>query len=996
MKLARLLLLFPLASCAPQGGIHGQQLWVTPGEGGEWDDYTQVDADLTFTTIQAAIDAASFGDTVNVPSGTYYENLVMADGVTVDGGGQDETRLVGSVYFDGLDVSTTLSGMSLFDPIWVSKGTSYGTEYGVGIQSGSAQIMDVAIYYFEAGIKSAAGDNVYIEGNTLGFNWYGTNLSSISNLTVANNLVGNNPAAGIASAYSAGTIMFNTVIGNAFSGTAAYLTGGIAIEGGGSERVVNNIITSNYYGLNCYACDGSWDYNLVWGNSTDYVNDASDSGSDIAGDPLFVAGSEGNFHLTASSPAIDAANSTVGIVVDIDGEARPQGDNYDIGYDEFGVSAFSVLITEVMANASTESTGEFVEIYNAGSAPLDLAGLMITDGDDDDLLQAFDGGTTVVGAGEYAVVVDPEYDGVYGIDSGVTVVTTGDTTLGNGLTTSDKITLYESDGSTVIATFSYPSDPGDGVSMEMYNLDNGDASGNWRASQCAAESSPGTGHCFPESGDPADLVITEIMANAVSESSGEYIEIYNPTTTDIDLAGLVIGDNVSTDIIEAFQGGSTLLGPNQHAVVVDPDYAYDYYLPTDIVLMTTPDATLGNGLSNSTDNVYLYAADGSTIIDSFSFPGDNGDGVAWEKVDYAAGDLGTNWAAGTDSCTRGASPGRLNGAASGTCDPLIINEVMANADDEDTGEFVEIYNAGWDTVDLAGLVITDGDEVDTLQSFDGSSTELAPGAFALVLDAEYAGEYSIDSSVVLMTTSDTTIGNALSVSDTVDLYEADGTHLIDSYLWPSNPGNAVSIERIAMAGALDSDANWEASTCAAGSSPGLENCSSATASGPTVSDLYGDLLITEVMSNALTESTGEFIELYNSGTADIDLLHYVVYDGDAIDTIFGFTDPYDTILGAGEYAVILDADYAGEYTIPSGTLVLVTDDSTIGSGLATNDPIYLYEDNAVSFIDSYTFPFNAGNGISVERVDLAVGDTADNWAASECGAGSSPGATHCF
>jgi hypothetical protein len=249
---------------------------------------------------------------------------------------------------------------------------------------------------------------------------------------------------------------------------------------------------------------------------------------------------------------------------------------------------------------------------------------------------------------------------------------------------------------------------------------------------------------------------------------------------------------------------------------------------------------------------------------------------------------------------------------------------------------------------------------------------------------------------VLMTTSDTTIGNALSVSDTVDLYEADGTHLIDSYLWPSNPGNAVSIERIAMAGALDSDANWEASTCAAGSSPGLENCSSATASGPTVSDLYGDLLITEVMSNALTESTGEFIELYNSGTADIDLLHYVVYDGDAIDTIFGFTDPYDTILGAGEYAVILDADYAGEYTIPSGTLVLVTDDSTIGSGLATNDPIYLYEDNAVSFIDSYTFPFNAGNGISVERVDLAVGDTADNWAASECGAGSSPGATHCF
>ncbi len=995
MKLARLLLLLPLVSCAPGDGIQGQQLWVLPGEGGEWDDYTQVDVDLTFTTIQAAIDAASFGDTVTVPSGVYYENLTMADGVTVDGAGMGETLLVGSVYFDGLSEGT-LSGMSIYDPIWVSKGTPYGTQYGVGIQSGSAMITDVALYYFEAGILAAAGDNVYIEGNTIGYNWYGMNLASVSNLTVANNLVGNNPAAGIASGYSAGTIMFNTVIGNAFSGTAAYLTGGIALEGSGSERVVNNILTSNYYGLNCYSCSGSWDYNLVWGNATDYVNDASAGGSDLNGDPLFVAGSEGNFHLTAASPAIDAANSTVGIVVDIDNESRPQGDNYDLGYDEYGVSAYEIVITEVMANAHVESTGEYVELYNAGAYPVDLADLVITDGDDDDIIQAFDGGTTLLAAGEYAVVVDPEYDGVYGIDAAVTVVTTGDTTLGNGLTTSDKITLYEGDGSTVIATFSYPTDPGDDVSLEMYNLDNGDASGNWRASQCADGHSPGAAHCFPESGDPADLVITEIMANAVTESSGEYIEIYNPTATDIDLSGLVIADNATSDVLQAFQGGSTLLGAYTHALVVDPDYAYDYYLPSEIVLLTTGDSTLGNGLANSSDNVYLYASDGSTLIDSFSFPGDNGDGVAWEKVDYAAGDLGTNWAAGTDSCTRGASPGRLNGAASGTCDPLIINEVMANADDEDTGEFVEIYNAGWDTVDLAGLVITDGDEVDTLQSFDGSSTELAPGAFALVLDAEYAGEYSIDSSVVLMTTSDTTIGNALSVSDTVDLYEADGTHLIDSYLWPSNPGNAVSIERIAMAGALDSDANWEASTCAAGSSPGLENCSSATASGPTVSDLYGDLLITEVMSNALTESTGEFIELYNAGSTDIDLLYYVVYDGDAVDTIFGFSDPYDTVLGAGEYAIILDADYASEYTIPAGTLLLVTDDSTIGSGLATNDPVYLYESNAVSFIDSYSFPFDAGNGISVEKVDVAAGDTVENWAASECDDGSSPGSTHCF
>ncbi len=997
MKLARLLLLLPLVSCADMdGSVTGQDLWVMPGEGGEWDDYTQVDLGLAFTTIQDAIDAASSGDTVNVPSGTYYENLVMAEGVTVDGGGQGETYLVGSVYFDGLS-DGTLSGMSIYDPIYVSKGTAYSTQYGVGVASGSATITDVGVYYFENGIMVAAGDTIYIEGNTAGYNWYGMLVSSVARLTVANNLVGNNPAAGIAAADSAGSIMFNTVIGNAFSGTAAYLTGGIALEGTGSERVVNNILTSNYYGLNCYSCSGSWDYNLVWGNSTDYVNDASADGSDISGDPLFVASSEGNFHLTASSPALDTANSTVGITEDIDGESRPQGDNYDIGYDEYGVSAYDLVITEVMANASTESTGEYVEIYNNGRFAVDLNGLILTDFDDTDNLTSFDGGSTSLASGEYAVVVDPDYDGVYGIDSAVTVVTTGDTTVGNGLTTSDKVTLYEGDGSTVISTFSYPTDPGDGVSLEMYNLDNGDASGNWRASQCADSYSPGSEHCFPESGDPADLVLTEVMAAPSSSSTGEYVEIYNPTETDIDLAGLVVGDSgTSTDVLQAYQGGSTLLGANQHALILDPDYEYDYYLPTEIVLVTTPDATIANGIANTTDGIYLYNSDGATLIDSFSFPGDTGRAVSWEKVDYAGGDLETNWQLGSDACTRAASPGRLNGAAGGICDPLIINEVMANADDEDTGEFVEIYNAGYDTVDLAGLIFTDGDEIDTLTSYDGGSTELEPGGWALVIDAEYAGEYTIDSDVVLVTTEDTTLGNSLSVSDTIDLYEADGTHLIDAYNYPSNPGNAVSIERVYMGGLLDADTNWEASSCAASASPGLENCVSESAGGAAVSDYYGSLIITEIMSNALTESTGEFIELYNAGHTDIDLLYYVVYDGDAVDTIFGYSDVYDTVLGAGEYAVILDSGYAGEYTIPADTLLLVTDDATVGSGLAVNDPVYLYEDNAVSFIDSYTSPFDAGNGISVEKVDWLLGDDADNFASSECTSGSSPGDYHCF
>ena len=150
------------------------------------------------------------------------------------------------------------------------------------------------------------------------------------------------------------------------------------------------------------------------------------------------------------------------------------------------------------------------------------------------------------------------------------------------------------------------------------------------------------------------------------------------------------------------------------------------------------------------------------------------------------------------------------------------------------------------------------------------------------------------------------------------------------------------------------------------------------------------------MANADVESTGEFIEVYNNSSSDIDLLYWVVYDGDAVDTILGFSDPYDTVLPAGGYAIILDSDYNGDYasTLASSALVLTTDDGAIGSGLSTSDEIYLY-DADVALVDSFTSPSNPGNAISIERVDINTGDVPSNWADSTCSTGSSPGQGTC-
>ena len=203
----------------------------------------------------------------------------------------------------------------------------------------------------------------------------------------------------------------------------------------------------------------------------------------------------------------------------------------------------------------------------------------------------------------------------------------------------------------------------------------------------------------------------------------------------------------------------------------------------------------------------------------------------------------------------------------------------------------------------------------------------------------------------------------------------------------------MSVERITGSGVDDED-NWTASTCPSGSSPATENCVSASTE-TSISDY--DVALSEIMSNPLDEATGEFVEIYNAGADTVDLLYMVLWDGDAADTVFGWHHPYDPLLEPGAYALILDADYAGDYPdIPGDTLILTTDDSTLGSGLATTDEVVLLENDAYTIIDSFSHPLNPGNGVSAEKIDLSGDDEAANWAASDCAAGSSPGAPSCF
>jgi hypothetical protein len=966
-----------LAACSGQSPLN--EVFVEPSVDGEWDD-PSVQRRGVFTTIQAAVDAVSVGGLVMVPNGTYEETVLVDRNVTIRGGGAGQTTLLGSMVVTD-DAQLTAESMTLSGP-----GYDSGIAGFKSVNGGDLVLEDVEVVNFERGVEFA--DDADIINSRFQGNGYG--IVGFENLDgyffIHGNEIVGNAWGGIAITQGDGNIYGNTLVGNAFAATTFFQVGAIALgpHAGVATDLVDNIVVGNFYGISCEGCDVDARTNIVWGNNTDFINDGTRHPSDLNVDPLFAAAGEGDFHVTAESPAVDAGTGISLDVTDADGEARPQGAGWDIGMDEYAISDIQLVITEVLANATRESEHEYVEVYNAGVIAIDLAGLLFTDGDTTDTLQAYDGGTTEVQPGEYAMIIDSGYANteadVYGIIGNGTLVTTGDATLGNGLTTADYATLLDANGSTIISSMSYPLDPGDGESMERKVIDDGDVAANWRPSACAEGRSPLGSSCFPPSGDVSGLIITEIMANPFIESTGEFVELFNPTALEIDAFGLILSDGDSEDALEGFQGGTTLIRPFSHAVIVDSGFGGEYAFGTHVTLLT-PGATLGNGLTND-DPVLLSTSDG-TLIDSYpaSVAANAGDGNSRERADYdVASDLASNWVDGDATCTGGSTPGRVNAAQGGTCAMVQITEVMSNPLNEDTGEFVEIYNPGPDSVDLIDFRLGDPSSTDVLVGYNGGGTELGPDSYAVIVDFEYNNEYSIPDGVLVVTTGDTTLGNSLAVGDWVQ-FEYVGTvwtQVLDTYFYPFNAGNGVSVERVDLR-IQDSPDNWLASSCAAGSSPGGDNCVAGAAVGFEESDL--GIYITEVMSNPLDERTGEYIELYNDGPDPVDMSFFALTDGDAVDSIFPWFLAETPILDVGQFAIILDGDYADQYTLPIDALLLTTDDSAIGSGLATVDPVFLFEPDVRTVVDWVTETFNAGNGNSVNAVSFAGGNVPENWQA---------------
>jgi len=228
--------------------------------------------------------------------------------------------------------------------LWASSGND------PGIANPSENIIE-GNWVYDNGVPGAAkndgDDDAFVCGLAIGANNGGDNN------IIRNNIFYGNKVWGICVSNNFGSnnqFLNNTVYGNGY---------GISIDSrvGPGTTFKNNIVFGNAQ-LNFYssvvsgqpnhlasvisdsnlwdpAKEFSWN-GVSYGNSLAAYSAATGKDqSSLAADPRFTNATADDFHLAASSPAIDRGAELAAVTTDLEGAPRPQGAGYDIGAYEF-------------------------------------------------------------------------------------------------------------------------------------------------------------------------------------------------------------------------------------------------------------------------------------------------------------------------------------------------------------------------------------------------------------------------------------------------------------------------------------------------------------------------------------------------------------------------------------------------------------------------------------------------------------------------------------
>jgi len=265
-------------------------------------------------TIQAAIDAASVGDTVMVDPGTYHENIHLRTGINVVGAGSSATIL------QGLGNSNVVTAVDVTDArmegFKIMGSGSAPTLAGVAIEGGNVQFDKNWIYGNINGIRLWGNSSAILRNNIVQANGsdgdpylnYGIVCLSSTPL-IANNLIIETKGAGLYFAWAASAgaqVINNTVADNHDDGIWCYNGANVVIK--------NNIFTRNNTGITAsHGAAPLISFNDVFHNTWLDYNPQSGGiavpgPGDISADPMFDLASTPPFSLSYGSPCVDAGD----------------------------------------------------------------------------------------------------------------------------------------------------------------------------------------------------------------------------------------------------------------------------------------------------------------------------------------------------------------------------------------------------------------------------------------------------------------------------------------------------------------------------------------------------------------------------------------------------------------------------------------------------------------------------------------------------------------
>lgn len=185
---------------------------------------------------------------------------------------------------------------------------------------------------------------------------------------------------------------------------------------------------------------------------------------------------------------------------------------------------------------------------------------------------------------------------------------------------------------------------------------------------------------------------------------------------------------------------------------------------------------------------------------------------------------------------------------------VVLNEFMIDPENDNTGEFIEIFNISDSMIDMRNYFICDGQDTDNVIAFPDSF--LHAHSYGLILDPDYTGDYDhlIPDSISLFTFEDARFGQYGISNSTSKCFSLLGPsrEVCDFYttgvpLWPA-PG--FSIERESAF-----DVVWN-SSLNAGGTPGMKNSTSLQDLDISISDLSCSTLDNILFVNFKVMNTG--------------------------------------------------------------------------------------------------------------------------------------------